>query len=118
MIEYFKKIEVIKGEATVNSKTKLELCDINDNIKEVDDDSEYADIKLAQIHLGKAISIIEDGIKKRDYQLKLESNFMMDFGEDVYPSDLYHRMGEIFTIKIEVDKFVQTIKGIAHRLRQ
>jgi hypothetical protein len=73
MIEYFNKIEVIKGEATVNSKTKLELCDINDSIKDVDDDSEYADIKLAQIHLGKAISIIEDGSKKRDYQLKLDT---------------------------------------------
>ena len=54
----------------------------------------------------------------RDYQLKLESNFMMDFGENFYPSDLYHKMGEIFTIKTEVDKFVQTIQGIAHRLRQ
>ena len=54
----------------------------------------------------------------RDYQLKLESNFMMDFGEDIYPSDLYHKMGDFFTIKTEVEKFVQTIKGIAHRLRQ
>ena len=54
----------------------------------------------------------------RDYQLKLESNFMLDFGEDFYPSDLYHKMGDIFTMKIEVDKFVQTIQGIAHRLRQ
>ena len=54
----------------------------------------------------------------RDYQLKLESNFMMDFGELIYPSDIYHKVGELFTIKIEVDKFVQTIQGIAHRLRQ
>jgi len=54
----------------------------------------------------------------RDYQLKLESNFMMDFGEDIYPSDIYHNMGDVFTIKTEVDKFIQTIIGIAHRLRQ
>ena len=54
----------------------------------------------------------------RDYQLKLESNFMMDFDEDLYPADLYHKMGDLFTMKIEVDKFVQTIQGIAHRLRQ
>ena len=54
----------------------------------------------------------------RDYQLKLESNFMMDFGEDFYPSDLYHNLGDIFTIKTEVNKFVHTIQGIAHRLRQ
>ena len=54
----------------------------------------------------------------RDYELKLEANFMMDFGEEIYPSDLYHHMGEVFTIKTEVDKFIQTIQGIAHRLRQ
>ena len=54
----------------------------------------------------------------RDYQLKLESNFMMDFSEDIYPVDLYHDMGELFTIKTEVDKFMQTIKGISHRLKQ
>ena len=54
----------------------------------------------------------------RDYQLKLESNFMMDFGKVYYPSDIYHKMGDIFTIRTEVEKFVQTIQGIAHRLRQ
>ena len=54
----------------------------------------------------------------RDYQLKLESNFMMDFGETYYPSDIYHKMGDMFTIRMEVEKFVQTIQGIAHRLRQ
>ena len=54
----------------------------------------------------------------RDYQLKLESNFMLDFGEAYYPSDIYHKMGDIFTIRSEVEKFVQTIQGIAHRLRQ
>jgi len=54
----------------------------------------------------------------RDYQLKLESNFMIDFGEDYYPSDIYHKMDDVFTIRTEVEKFVQTIQGIAHRLRQ
>ena len=54
----------------------------------------------------------------RDYQLKLESNFMMDFGEAYCPSDIYHKMGDMFTIRMEVEKFVQTIQGIAHRLRQ
>ena len=43
---------------------------------------------------------------------------MMDFGEAYYPSDIYHKMGDMFTIRKEVDKFVQTIQGIAHRLRQ
>ena len=43
---------------------------------------------------------------------------MMDFGELSYPSDIYHEMGEMFTIKTEVEKFVTTIQNIAHRLRQ
>ena len=43
---------------------------------------------------------------------------MMDFGESYYPSDIYHLMGDMFTIRTEVDKFVQTIQNIAHRLRQ
>ncbi len=54
----------------------------------------------------------------RDYQLKLESNFMMDFDESGYTSDIYHDLGEIFTIKQEVDKFINTIKGITDRLHQ
>lgn len=54
----------------------------------------------------------------RDYQLKLESTFMLDFREVYYPSDIYHRMGDLFTIRTEVEKFVQTILGISARLRQ
>jgi hypothetical protein len=54
----------------------------------------------------------------RDYQLKLESNFMMDFDEDGYTSDIYHDLDEIFTIKQEVDKFINTIRGITDRLHQ
>ena len=34
----------------------------------------------------------------RDYQLKLESNFMIDFDEDGYSSDIYHDIDEVFTI--------------------
>tara|TARA_B100000029_G_scaffold178593_1_gene175976 strand:- start:4313 stop:4747 length:435 start_codon:yes stop_codon:yes gene_type:complete len=54
----------------------------------------------------------------RDYQLKLESNFMLDFGEEIYPSDIYHELDDLFTIKTEVDKFLNTIEGISARLRQ
>ena len=53
-----------------------------------------------------------------EYQLKLESNFMMDFNEEDYPSDIYHHIDDIFTIKQEVDKFINTIKGISDRLHQ
>ena len=54
----------------------------------------------------------------RDFQLKLESNFMLDFGEEIYPSDIYHELDDLFTIKTDVDKFLNTIEGISARLRQ
>ena len=54
----------------------------------------------------------------RDFQLKLESNFLMDFDEEEYPSDLTHEVDDLFTIKHEVDKFVDTIHGISARLKQ
>ena len=54
----------------------------------------------------------------RDYQLKLESNFMIDFDEEEYTSDIYYDIDEVFTIKQEVDKFINTIQGITDRLHQ
>ena len=54
----------------------------------------------------------------KDFQLKLESNFLMDFDEEEYPSDLFHEVNDLFTIKHEVDKFVTTIQGISARLKQ
>ena len=54
----------------------------------------------------------------RDYQLKLESNFMIDFDEEGYTSDIYYNIDEVFTIKQEVDKFINTIQGIVDRLYQ
>ncbi|MBC8479449.1 MAG: hypothetical protein H8D46_03205 [FCB group bacterium] len=54
----------------------------------------------------------------RDYTLKLESNFMMDFEEDVYPSDIYFQIEELFHTHYEVDKFKRTVTGIQARLHQ
>ena len=54
----------------------------------------------------------------KDYQLKLESNFMMDFDADLYPSDLSHKIEDLFNIKTEVDRFQDAISGISARLRQ
>ena len=54
----------------------------------------------------------------KDYQLKLESNFMMDFDSDLYPSDLSHKIEDLFNIKAEVDQFQADISGISARLRQ
>ena len=54
----------------------------------------------------------------RDYQIKLESNFMMDFDSEIYPVDIFHDLGDLFIIKSELDKFFNTILGIIARLQQ
>ena len=54
----------------------------------------------------------------KDYQLKLESNFMMDFDSNLYPSDVSHKIEDLFNIKTEVDRFQDAISGISARLRQ
>ena len=54
----------------------------------------------------------------RDYQLKLESNFMMDFDSHEYPSDLSHKIEDLFNLKTEVDRFQADISGISARLKQ
>ena len=54
----------------------------------------------------------------RDFQLKLESNFMMDFNEDEYDSDIYYDVDSLFNTKSDIDKFKSTINGIAARLKQ
>jgi len=54
----------------------------------------------------------------RDFQLKLESNFLMDFDQLDYPIDIYHSLEEMFTMRSEVNKFTTTIKSISARLQQ
>ena len=53
-----------------------------------------------------------------DFQLKLETNFLLDLDCQRYPSDIFHNLDELFTIKKEVDSFVNAIQGITARLRQ
>ena len=54
----------------------------------------------------------------RDYQLKLESNFMLDFDEVEYPVDIFYTIDELFIIHREVEKFINTIRGLSARLHQ
>ena len=72
-------------------------------------------IKFPLNHLKQKIS------KKeiiREYQLKLESNFMMYFDEEVYPTDIFYTIDELFVMQIEVQKFILTIQGLSARLHQ
>ena len=68
------------------------------------------------------INCLRSKVRKREilraYQLKLESNFMIDFSPEFYPSDIYHQVDDVFTIKHDVDKFVETIQTISDRLHQ
>ena len=54
----------------------------------------------------------------RDFQLKLESNFLMDFDSQDYPSDVYHSLEDLFTMRSEVSRFTTTIQSISARLHQ
>ena len=54
----------------------------------------------------------------RDYQLKLESNFMMYFDEETCSSDVFYEIDDLFLMKSEVDKFIFTVRGISARLHQ
>jgi len=71
-----------------------------------------------KFHLNYMRSNVDKREIVRDFQLKLESNFLMDFDEKEYPSDLSYEVDDLFTIKHEVDKFVDTIHGISARLKQ
>ena len=54
----------------------------------------------------------------RDFQLKLESNFMMYFDEDVYPADIFFTIDELFVMKVELDRFMSAILGVSASLHQ
>ena len=54
----------------------------------------------------------------RDMVLKLESNFLRDYDETEYPSDVFVAMNELFHTENQVEKFLKTIEGCTYRLRQ
>ena len=54
----------------------------------------------------------------KDFQLKLESNFLMDFDSEDYPSDIYHSLEDLFTMRSEVNRFTTTIQSVSARLHQ
>ena len=54
----------------------------------------------------------------RDLVLKLESNFLRDYDELEYPSDVFVPMDELFHTENQVGKFLKTMEGVTYRLRQ
>ena len=71
-----------------------------------------------KFHINYLREKIEANEITKDYQLKLESNFMMDFDSDLYPIDLSHKIEDLFNYKAEVNRFQDAISGISARLRQ
>tara|TARA_B110000240_G_scaffold153710_1_gene170474 strand:+ start:131 stop:562 length:432 start_codon:yes stop_codon:yes gene_type:complete len=54
----------------------------------------------------------------RDVVIKLESNFLRDYDENGYPSDVFVPMEELFHTQSQVDKFIKTMEGATYRLKQ
>ncbi len=63
----------------------------------------------------------EKGVAKeilRDYQLKIESTFLLDLDVEVYPHDVGHQVDDLFHTQNQVDKFKHAIQGVTARLHQ
>ena len=54
----------------------------------------------------------------RDVVLKLESNFIRDYDEVEYPSDVFVPIDELFHTENQLEKFLKTMEGATYRLRQ
>jgi hypothetical protein len=54
----------------------------------------------------------------RDLVLKLESNFLRDYDELEYPSDVFVPVDELFHTENQLEKFLKTMEGATYRLRQ
>ena len=54
----------------------------------------------------------------RDYQLRMESTFLLELDPDVYPHDVFHPVDDLFHTQNQVEKFKHAILGVTARLHQ
>ena len=54
----------------------------------------------------------------RDMMVKLEANFLRDYDDIEYPSDVFVPMDELFHTENQIEKFLKTMEGATYRLRQ
>ena len=54
----------------------------------------------------------------RDVVIKLESNFLRDYDEIGYPSDVFVSMDELFHTQSQVDNFIKAMEVATYRLKQ
>ncbi len=54
----------------------------------------------------------------RDYQLKMESTFLLDLDPEIYSHDVQHPVDDLFHTQNQVEKFKHAILGVTARLHQ
>ena len=54
----------------------------------------------------------------RDITVKLESIFLVEFDEEMYPTDTFEPMNELFHTSSQLEKFLKAIEGCTYRLKQ
>jgi len=54
----------------------------------------------------------------RDLTVKLESNFLLEFDEEMYPIDVFTEVEDLFHTTSQIDKFIKAIETFSYRLRQ
>ena len=54
----------------------------------------------------------------RDLTVKLESNFLLEYDEEMYPADVFVEVEDLFHTSSQVDKFLKAIETFSYRLRQ
>jgi hypothetical protein len=54
----------------------------------------------------------------RDYQLKMESTFLLELDPEIYPHDVLHPVDDLFHTQNQVQKFKNAILGVTARLHQ
>ena len=54
----------------------------------------------------------------RDYQLRMESTFLLEMNQEIYPQDVLHPVDDLFHTQNQVEKFKHAIRGVTARLHQ
>jgi len=54
----------------------------------------------------------------RDYQLKMESTFLLELDPEIYPHDVFHPVDDLFHTQSQIEKFKNAILGVTARLHQ
>ncbi|RMF09891.1 MAG: hypothetical protein D6762_02600 [Candidatus Neomarinimicrobiota bacterium] len=54
----------------------------------------------------------------RDLVVKLEANFLREYDPEMYPTDVFEPVEDLFNTQGQVERFLKAIEGCAYRLKQ